>query len=209
MSVSAARRALLVDCFVGVVALALVVMAGFRLTERRTIATGITRAPKIDDWRRAGVRLGAVQPLHTIVEFGDYQCAFCASSIPALDSLAREGVAVEYRHFPLSNHEHAFTAAVVAECAADQGRFEKMHRLLYQDQDSIGVRSWVEFARIAGMPDLKAFTHCIETQQTAARVSQDVADAEALGLKGTPAFYFEGKLLLGQATAPRIQTLVK
>ncbi len=50
-------------------------------------------------------------------------------------------VAVVYRHFPLTSiHPHAWRAAVAAECAGAQGKFEAFHDVLFDEQEAIGSR---------------------------------------------------------------------
>jgi protein-disulfide isomerase len=43
-------------------------------------------------------------------------------------------------HFPLPMHRFAEPAARVAECAGDQGRFEAMYDLLFEQQDKFGSK---------------------------------------------------------------------
>jgi hypothetical protein len=57
----------------------------------------------------------------TIVEYGDFQCPFCAAFHASMLQLSRERqFRWVYRHFPLTAlHGSALEAAEAAECAAD------------------------------------------------------------------------------------------
>ncbi len=81
----------------------------------------------------------------TVVEYGDFECPYCAAAAPVLRQLVEEsdgGVRLIFRNFPLpSVHPHALTAALAAEAAGAQGAYWKMHDLLYTKQDRLDDRS--------------------------------------------------------------------
>jgi protein-disulfide isomerase len=67
-----------------------------------------------------------------LVEYGDYQCPFCAAAHPNL--------ALVFRHFPLSEaHPLAFSAAQTAEFAGERNRYAEKIRSDFLS----GVRSGV------------------------------------------------------------------
>lgn len=104
------------------------------------------------DYAGAGHRIGSLNARVTVIEFFDYQCPFCKKMDARLQSaLAKYSgdLAVVYRHWPLKRiHPFAMAAAVASECAAASGRFERMHALLLNQQDSLGVLSWRELGRV-------------------------------------------------------------
>jgi protein-disulfide isomerase len=103
------------------------------------------------------------------------------------------------RHFAFLGPEST-RAAEAAECAADQDDFEEYSGLLLANQQSnrnaggfSDVRL-VAFARFAGM-DEPSFESCLLNDTYAADVAQDVADAEALGVRGTPSVFVNGEFI--------------
>jgi protein-disulfide isomerase len=198
VSFSDVGTALLVACAVVVTALVV----------RREMFSGPAEAQPVVRQIEDGLALGATgsvlgdaaAPLR-IVEFSDFQCPYCAQVHGELKDLRRkhgERVAVVYRHLPLTRiHPHAVAAAVAAECAAEQGRFEPFHDALFLQQDSIGTKSWDDFARTAGVPDLKEFGDCVAAERFRARVEEDVEAARKAEISGTPTFVFEGKVVAG------------
>ncbi|HEU0016629.1 MAG TPA: DsbA family protein [Longimicrobium sp.] len=159
-----------------------------------------------------GTAIGRPEAPIKIVEFSDFQCPFCAVVRTKLDSLvarAPDRVQIVYRHLPLTSiHPHATKAAVASECAAQQGRFKPYHDALFAGQKAIGTRTWGDYAREAGVPDLARFGRCVDGDETAARVARDAAVAERLELKGTPVFLFDGQLVVGRSGAEKVERWV-
>ncbi|MGX4688293.1 Na+/H+ antiporter NhaA [Streptomyces sp. JNUCC 63] len=128
----------------------------------------------------------------TLVEYGDYQCPFCARVTGVAQELRqRFGDRLRYvfRHLPLPDvHEHAELAARAAVAADTQGRFWQMHDLLFTHQNELEFDDIVGYAAQAGL-DVEKFLQDLDGEQTAARVRADVASAEASGARGVPTFF--------------------
>jgi protein-disulfide isomerase len=162
---------------------------------------------RVDGWQkiaREGHALGSAAAPVTIIEYSDFQCPFCAQAHRELKQVrAKWGnrLNVVFRHYPLESHAHAFEAAVAAECAAEQGRFDAYHDRLFTLQDSIGVRGWEQFARDAQVANLAAFDQCLESTAVRGRVERDRKLGAGLGTRGTPTFIVNGKMFKGALTA--------
>src|SRR4051812_12617968 len=67
-------------------------------------------------------RLGDPDAPTCVVEFGDFECPYCAGAAPVLRELVESSqgqVRLIYRNFPLFEvHPHALTAALAAESVA-------------------------------------------------------------------------------------------
>lgn len=183
----------------------------------RRMTSPAERAPaavSVPDWERYAVggqqlgSSGSVLPAVTIVAFSDFQCPYCrrlAGELRSLQQSYDDRVGVVYRYFPLHRiHKHAAMAAVAATCASEQGQFDRMHDLLFDHQDSIGVIPWVRFARLAGVRDSSTFAACLSSPRARARVRHDVALGDTLGVRGTPTVLVNGARLSG---APDRRTL--
>jgi len=169
---------------------------------RREFFPGITAtAPReVEHWSQlasAGHTMGPANAPVRILEFSDFQCPYCARLQPTLQAIRAkypDRVAVVYRHFPLADHPHAMQAALASECAAAQGRFERFHDILYAAPDSIGVTTWDEFARRAGVPKIDTFQVCVEAKQYQPRIEQDLAAALSISAPGTPTLIVNGRM---------------
>lgn len=148
-----------------------------------------------------------------IIEFSDFTCGYCKGVRPEMERLRvldPQRISIVYRHYAREQaRPHAFAAAMAAECAGDQGRFTEYHDALFADQASIGKKSWSTFAQTVRVPDLRTFQQCVVEQRHRARVERDTRIAEEIGAPGTPAFVFDGKLIMGVDAPARLEPLVR
>ena len=131
----------------------------------------------------------------TLVEYGDFECPYCGLAEPVVRELLAdhdEDVLFVFRHLPLTDvHAHAQLAAEAAEAAAAQGRFWEMHDLLLANQDALEPRGSRALRRAAG-PRRDRFRDELRRRVHAPRVAEDVADADASQVYGTPTFFING-----------------
>jgi len=135
----------------------------------------------------------------TVVEFGDFECPGCALSEEAAQQLRAqygERIRFVFRQFPLSKiHAQAEKAAEASECAAEQGKFWEAVEKLYAEQTDLSVDALKRYAGDLGL-DQNRFNQCLDNGETAARISQDIADGHALNVPGTPAFFIGDKMIV-------------
>ncbi len=171
-------------------------------TEPRPVDNG-------EELASAGQWMGPVGAPVQIVEFSDFQCPYCATFAQTLRTLRAkypDRVSVLYRHYPIEElHPHARTAALAAECAGEQGRFEPYHDRLFAQQDSIGSKAWERFAAEAGVPDVAAFTRCVADERLMGNVDRDAALAERTGIRVTPSVVIDGTLVPGVLSEPELE----
>lgn len=152
-------------------------------------------AEVLGDGRPISRTKGQVQ----VVVFADFQCPACryfvVKSLQPIMKQYGSRLSVSFRHWPLSYHAEAYPAARASECAGIQGRFIEIHDLFYEQQDSLGLIPYQEFARRAGVPDLRSFGTCMSDQSPIGRVERDRAVAEKYQFAGTPTIAIDGHLL--------------
>lgn len=163
-------------------------------------------------FQSAGRRLGGAQPLLTVVEFGDYECPACRMfHVETVEPLLREypqDLAVIYRHTPIPGHRFAYPAARAAECAAHQDRFAEYHDLLFQKQDSIGLKDWESFAAEAGVSDSLAFAACVRNTDLVPEIEADLEAGRQAEARGTPTVIVAGKKYPGVVTYRDLKALL-
>jgi Na+/H+ antiporter NhaA len=146
------------------------------------------------DTHRDHVR-GDDDAAHTVVEYLDFECPFCARATGMWKDLHEHfGDRVRYvvRHLPLDDvHPHARLAAVAAEAAHRQGRFWEMHDRLFAHQSHLTADDLREHAAAVGL-DLDRFDADVADEALHARVEADVDSARASGARGTPTFFLDG-----------------
>lgn len=141
------------------------------------------------EYAKEGNVMGAANAPIRIVEFSDFECPFCHDMAATLDTLRQRypgQVAVVYRHYPVRIHHLAMPAAIAAECAAAQGRFEAYHNILFASQDTLGMTTWERLAVLAGVPDTARFHQCRGEPWPRQHIERDMAAAKAVDVGGTP-----------------------
>ncbi len=194
----------------GVAVISLVVIAGLTVRRElfssgRAVNPSIPREQRrITNWRtytENGHRVGPDSAVVTIVEFEDFECPVCGvfnrGPFRSIVSKYPGQVAVVYKHWPLTIHRLAYPAARAAECAAAQGRFQEYRQLLYDKQDSIGLKPFEDFAASAGVADLRAFKACNTTPGPVPLIESDISEAKSLEAHGTPTILVNGLMLVG------------
>ncbi|NOX71204.1 MAG: DsbA family protein [Candidatus Micrarchaeota archaeon] len=138
----------------------------------------------------------------TIVEWSDFQCPFCGRFFRETLTQIEENyiktgkVKLVYRDFPLSFHQYAQKAAEAAECAGEQGKFWEMHDKLFSEGVDGGVDTYKRYAQQIGL-DAGEFNNCLDAGKMASEIAKDIKDGQANGIRGTPGFIINGKLVSG------------
>jgi protein-disulfide isomerase len=142
-------------------------------------------------------RRGSPDAPVVLVEYGDFECPHCGAAYAVVKKLEKDlpdTLAVVFRHFPLVNvHPHAELAAEAAEAAGAQGRFWRMHDVLFEHQDALAPADLVKYA-IALHLDLKRFTSDLSGHVFLSKVRDDMKGGLQTGVQGTPTFFINGML---------------
>lgn len=136
----------------------------------------------------------------TLVEYTDYGCPFCAKAHKTIKTLEEEygsSLKVIHKNFPIKSlHPTSPKAHEAAECAKDQNKFTEYRDWLFLNQDQHEINDLKKAASDLGL-DLEQFNLCLDSGEKTSIVTNDLNEAIAKGLTGTPSFYVDGKLLKG------------
>jgi protein-disulfide isomerase len=105
-----------------------------------------------------------------------------------------DSVKVVFKHYPLSFHKKAFSAALASLAAAEQGKFWEYHDELFLNQSSLSNQKYMEIARDIGL-DQQKFSKDFLRPSLRKKVEQDLADGEKAGITGTPTIFVNGRRL--------------
>lgn len=139
----------------------------------------------------------------TVVEFLDFECEACGAFYPIVEDIRERfsgQITYVVRYFPLPGHTNSTNAALAAEAAAGQDRFEAMYRRLFETQAEWGESQesradlFRGFAEQLGL-DMAAYDAAIADPETLARVEMDLNEGQALGVSSTPTFFVDGEPL--------------
>ena len=181
-----------------------------RLPGQRPIA----RDTLLDDWQRladVGIRLGSHDAPVTVIEFMDFECPFCAEFVRTMSEIKAEygeEVSIVFHHLPLGMHRFARPAAIAAECAAAQGRFEAMFDQLFERPDSFGLKPWRDYATDAGVVDLEIFDVCLKGDSFA-QIELGIEEARRIGANATPTVIVNGWKLAHPPTATHMREMIE
>src|SRR5215467_8297301 len=146
--------------------------------------------------------LGSSKAKITLVEFGDYQCHFCAGfQRNTRDSIVQNfvntgQVSFLFKDLTINDKPGDKASTLAAEasyCAADQGKYWQYHDEIYKNSKGEYV-AWVtkdilkQFANNVKIPNMKKFSECLDSQNHSNIVEQNDNLANSVGLQATPSF---------------------
>jgi|GEM_PF-548481 len=130
-----------------------------------------------------------------LVEYSDVECPFCqrhhsSNTVDTVISKYPDTVKSTYKHFPLGFHPDAQKAGEAIECAGKQGKFFEFKDAAFDAAEASGGKPTKELmtttAEKLGL-NKEEFTKCVESGETAAKVTSDMNEASSLfGVTGTP-----------------------
>jgi protein-disulfide isomerase len=138
----------------------------------------------------------------TIIEFSDFQCPYCArfylQTLPLIerDYINTGKVKLVYKHFPLRFHQYAEKAAEASECANEQGKFWEYHDIIFKNQRDLSIGNLKKWAKELAL-DTKKFNSCLDSGKYKSKVNTNIQEGSNAGVSGTPAFFVNGKKLVG------------
>jgi protein-disulfide isomerase len=144
----------------------------------------------------------------TLVEYGDYQCPYCAAADPTVRAVQKalgDELRFVFRNFPLAEmHTEAEPAAEFAEGAATQGKFWEAHHALFawsrrHGPPSLGPEAFAAIAARLGLDSQKLEAE-VSTHRYLERIKNDFNGGVRSGVNGTPSFFINGQRFDGAPT---------
>ena len=166
-----------------------------------------------------GYRLNREVPgAGTATLYTDYQCPYCAKAEPKFEEAAKklDGIMnVTVRHMPLNMHANAVPAALAVEAAAAQGKHVEMANKLFAAQNdwkNIKERDKLrtlfnDYAKELGL-NVEEFDKALLDSNTVKPVQRDYEHAVKIGVKGTPTFAVNDKVVEGLDSSSSVDDLV-
>lgn len=166
-----------------------------------------------------GYRLNREVPgAGTATLYTDYQCPYCAKAEPKFEEAAKklDGIMnVTVRHMPLNMHANAVPAALAVEAATAQGKHLEMANKLFNTQNdwkNIKERDKLrtlfnDYAKELGL-NVEEFDKVLLASDTVKPVQRDYEHAVKIGVKGTPTFVVNDKVVEGLDSSSSVDDLV-
>lgn len=166
-----------------------------------------------------GYRLNREVPgAGTATLYTDYQCPYCAKAEPKFEEAAKklDGIMnVTVRHMPLNMHANAVPAALAVEAAEAQGKHLEMANKLFATQNdwkNIKERDKLrtlfnDYAKELGL-NTEEFDKVLLASDTVKPIQRDYEHAVKIGVKGTPTFVVNDKIVDGLDSSSSVDDLV-
>ncbi len=149
----------------------------------------------------------------TLLVLTDLECPACrgfhTQTLRPLIAKYPRDLRVIYAHYPLAYHKHALPAARATECVAQSGEVARWIDLLYEKQDSLGLKSFGAFAHDVGVTDTARINACASNPDTVPLIEAGKRLGAEVGLKGTPTIVLNGWVLTQQPTESMIDSVVE
>jgi protein-disulfide isomerase len=151
--------------------------------------------------RDGALSLGPHMAKVVVVEFLDPECGSCRAFYPKVKELTKEfaNVRFDFRYMPY--HRNSLLAAQVIEFARGEDKGWQMLETLLERQPEWADRAEpqteliMSYARSVGL-DMNALQSAINSQKYVEIIKQDEKDGIEAGVKGTPTFFVNGRMLI-------------
>ena len=157
-----------------------------------------------EDYRKGGDQAKVV-----VMEFADFQCPACSylsKSVRQLHQEYGDKVLFVFRNYPLDSscnsslsgkmHEYSCKAAILARCAGSYGKFWEYHNQLFDHQEAINTAKLTEWALALGLTS-DQIESCLASKDILAKVQDDIAIGNRMGLTSTPTVLINGRPAVG------------
>ena len=138
----------------------------------------------------------------TLLEFGDYQCQYCArfhrdTKDLIVNNFVNTGmINFMFKDFVINDRPSdklSTLAAIGSYCAAEQGRYWPYYDEVYKNSKGentewVSKNSLTQFAVYAGVKDAKKFSQCLDSKKYETLVLTNDNLARSIGLTSTPTF---------------------
>lgn len=147
-----------------------------------------------------------------IVEFSDFQCPYCSKGATVVSQLKKaygKKIAIAFRHYPLPMHPDAKPASEASLCVQEQNadKFWAYHDKLFANQDKLSADNLKKFAKEVGVKE-DEFDKCVASHKFADVVQRDMDYGNKLGVRSTPTFFVNGRLVQGAQPIEAFQEMI-
>ena len=144
----------------------------------------------------------------SLVEFFDYRCPYCKQVEPALEALLGEDSQLRfvYKEFPVLGAD-SVTASKAALAAKKQGKYDAFHRAMMTLKGQINEAAVFKTAESVGL-DVERLKRDIASPEVARALKVNTDLAEALDIRGTPAFVIGDEIVPGAIDLASLKQMI-
>ncbi len=149
----------------------------------------------------------------TIIEFADFECAFCkmlSQNLKRVREQWKDQIRFVFKFYPMDGacnprmggermHPEGCITAKAAYCAGKQGKFYEAHDKLFAMQKNNQEPKIPGYMKEIGV-DVAKWQTCMKGPAPQNRITNDVRIASRAGIHGTPRMYINGRLVSGASS---------
>lgn len=147
----------------------------------------------------------------TLVEFFDYNCAYCKRAMNDLLALMESNpdLRVVMKEFPILSEDSMEAARIsIAVKDLNPGLYQEYHLELLSRGGTANVQKAISIAKELGL-DADALKRAADNGSVTENIQEVRQIAEALGISGTPSYVVGGEMIPGAVGFDRLQTMVQ
>ncbi|MGM0597458.1 MAG: DsbA family protein [Myxococcota bacterium] len=140
--------------------------------------------------------------------YSDFQCPYCSKILPKIEKIAKKdkNIALCFKNFPTMAHgDNSVSSSSAAVAASLQGKFWKMHDILYENRKNQSRSSILGFARKIGL-NIKKFKEDWNSRKVRRIVAKEKQEGLKYKVKGTPTIFLNGKKYHGKKSEIEIKS---
>jgi protein-disulfide isomerase len=192
-----------------------VIVEAVRVFQERQQAEERQRIAAVLAARRAELYQDAAAPVAgnargdvTVVEFFDYRCGYCKSVLPTLRQLLEQDRQVRFvfKEFPILGPD-SMLAARAALAARAQGKYVAFHQALMAQSGPLALPDILRVAAQVKLDPVRLQAD-MEAPEIRQAIQKNLALAQELGVRGTPAFVIGDELVAGAMELDALKDLV-
>jgi len=112
------------------------------------------------------------------------------------------------KNYPYRYRDYSHLAAEALLAAGDQGKYWEMHDIMIRNSPTLDRDSLIRYAGELKL-DIKQFTSDLDSMKHKERITEDENLAVAMDLYNTPAFFINGRRVLGDRPYEYLQKIIE
>lgn len=178
----------------------------------------ITKVPSLKDLIKGPIingvdpSIGSEDAFVTIVEYSDFQCSYCRNQEKTINQILNEfkdKIRFIWKDYPENNiNSSSFQAAIAARCADKQNKFWPYHDLLFENNTNLNKGVFIELAEKLNL-NTKNFKKCLESEEAASFIYNNIKEANALDINGVPFIYINKQEIIGETNFEELKDIIE
>jgi protein-disulfide isomerase len=165
--------------------------------------------------KKTGIFAGDLNAPKTVTIFVDYDCFYCKRFFkevyPELvNKYIKNGkIKIEFRNLPLTMHPNSLFMAKSMVCVNKYGNANDLQAFLFLNENLTQQQIKAKAIKLATKANQLEYEGCLTNIKTDELITNDIGDAAANGIFGTPSFVIDNKLYVGLMPFKEISSIIE